>query len=251
MDRIRTAAQATFIIAVFSLIFGTLALADFGQIEDNTFWGLYLLVLAAVFAVLGYFVWKGSLLALVVALTIYLGDSGLWLTRLIQNEARLPLAWATFRAAMIVFMARGVLSKLQSKLPRQSRVLNMVRTWGKGREKRTQLEWRRVPCFPLVPKLLFGNARFSKLRFGQAAWSGETEFRKPSVPKQEFGNEVNRTGCQGPRKGHSGLPKAMVRSRSFGGRSPFPASRSRGQHPVRQAADQLPPQSHSATLPTE
>jgi hypothetical protein len=42
----------------------------------------------------------------------------------------------------------------------------------------------------LVPKLLFGNGRFSKLRFAPAN-SRETEFRKTCVPKQEFENEGN------------------------------------------------------------
>jgi hypothetical protein len=45
---------------------------------------------------------------------------------------------------------------------------------------------------PLVPKLLFGNALSPKLLFVLAAWGRETEFRKTTVPKQEFGNEGTR-----------------------------------------------------------
>jgi len=66
---------------------------------------------------------------------------------------------------------------------------------------RHQRRAKRVRCMPflgrqppeatatLVPKLLFGNVCLAKLRFA-AVFRSETEFRRPAVPKQEFGNEA-------------------------------------------------------------
>jgi hypothetical protein len=115
MDRMRTAAQAVFIVSAFGVVAGVLLLADVGETEDNILWGLNNLSLAVMFFGPGFLVRKGSLLALVVSLTLYLGDSALWqLNKLSPNEARFPLGWAIFRIAMIVFMVRGLLSRLPS-----------------------------------------------------------------------------------------------------------------------------------------
>jgi hypothetical protein len=47
------------------------------------------------------------------------------------------------------------------------------------------------PSF-LVPKLLFGNGLFLKLRFALQGRRGRNGVSKASVPKQEFGNEEAR-----------------------------------------------------------